>query len=276
MTAPSAAVIGQFARDLVLTVDRLPERGSSAAAGRRLEQLGGKGANQAVALAQLGVRPFLIAVAGDDPMGGELLAQAESDGIDVRGVVRRPGEPTALIVEILEPDGTYRYVEHLPSLLTEADVLSARETIAAADAVLIQLQQPVEATLAAARIGREAGRLVVLDGEIKDKSVFPYADVVRADERESGGLGEDVLDSGPRLLAIAQEDGNLFVWKGGRVKIPLGDAEVVDTTGGGDSFVAALTAALLAGGSYEEAAHRASAASGSTVQHVGGRPELNR
>jgi ribokinase len=273
---PTAAVVGQLARDLVLTVDQLPEPGRSGAAGSRHEQLGGKGANQAVALAQLGVRPSLIAVAGDDMIGDVLLAQARRDGIDVRSVVRRPGALTGLIVEILEPGGRYRYVEHLPPpvLLDEADVLRARPVIEGADAVLVQLQQPEAATRAAARIGHEAGKLVVLDGEIKDKSLLAYADVVRADEAEAAGLDEAVLDHGPKLLALAREDGNLFVWRGGRVKIPLDDAEVVDTTGGGDAFVAALTAALLAGASYEEAAQRATAASGATVTHVSGRPEL--
>jgi ribokinase len=269
-------VIGQLARDLVLTVDQLPEPSSSAAAGSRHEQLGGKGANQAVALAQLGVRPSLVAVAGDDVIGDVLLDQARRDGIDVRPVVRRSGALTGLIVEILEPDGSYRYLEDLPPamLLGEDDVLRASKVIASSDAVLVQLQQPEAATLAAARIGHEAGKLVMLDGEIKNKELLRYADVVRADEQESAGLDEGVLDYGPKLLALAQEDGNLFVWRGGQVKVPLGDVKVVDTTGGGDAFVAGLTAALLAGDSYEQAARKATAASGATVGHVSGRPEL--
>ena len=110
----TAAVVGQLARDLVLTVDRLPDAGTSGAAGGRREQLGGKGANQAVALAQLGVRPSLIAVAGDDVIGDVLVDQARRDGIDVRPVIRRAGALTGLIVEILEPGGHYSYVEHLP------------------------------------------------------------------------------------------------------------------------------------------------------------------
>ncbi len=56
--------------------------------------------------------------------------------------------------------------------------------------------------------------------------------------------------------------------------MPLTIDPVVDTTGGGDAFVAGLTAALLTGHSYEEAAHRATAASGATVGHPGGRPDL--
>jgi ribokinase len=205
-----AAVVGQLARDLVLTVDRVPGAGTSADATGRREQLGGKGANQAVALAQLGIAPRLVAVAGDDVIGDVLLDQARRDGIDVGSVVRRRGTLTGLIVELLDADARWRYVQHLPPpvLLSEGDVLGAHRVIAGADAVLVQLQQPVAAALAAARIGREAGRLVVLDGEVSDRRLMAYADVVRADEREAMGLDEQVLDEGPSLLALAQADAN--------------------------------------------------------------------
>jgi ribokinase len=276
MMNTTAAVVGQLARDLVLTVDRLPEAGSSGAAGGRREQLGGKGANQAVALAQLGVRPSLVAVAGDDVIGDVLLDQARRDGIDVRAVVRRAGTLTGLIDELLEDGGHWRYVEHLPPpvLLTEDDVVRARDVIAAAGAVLVQLQQPAEAALAAARIGREAGKLVVLDGAVRDRRLLAYADVVRADAREADGLDEKVLDEQPSLLALARPESNLFLWRGGRLEIPISDDGVVDTTGGGDAFTAGLTAGLLRGLSYEEAAHLATRSSGDTVKHVSGRPDL--
>ena len=278
MTSFVAAVVGQLARDLVLTVDRMPAAGTAGDATDRREQLGGKGANQAVALAQLGVRPRLVAVAGDDIIGDVLLDQARRDGIDIAAVVRRPDTLTGLIVEVLDADARWRYVQHLPPgvLLTESDVLAAGEAIAGADAVLVQLQQPAPAALAAARIGREAGRLVVLDGKITDRRLLAFADVVRADENEADGFDEHVLDEGPSLLAVAQSDGNLFRWHGGRLRVPLTGDTVVDTTGGGDSFTAALTAALLRKLSYEEAAHLATEAAGSTVAHAGGRPALTR
>jgi ribokinase len=277
-------VIGQLARDLVLSVDGLPEAGASAAATDRREQLGGKGANQAVALAQLGVRPALVAVAGADETGDALLDQARRDGIDVSAVVRRAGVPTGLIVELLA--GTeYRYIEHLP-LLTVADIEEHAERIARQDAVLVQLQQPAEVATAAARIGHAAGRLVVVDGAPSGDELLACADVVRADDKEAelllgvppGQMREaarKLLDRGPRLIAVAVDDGNLFVWADGEVHVPLTDDPVVDTTGGGDAFVAALTAALLRGDPYPEAARRATAASGATVGHPGGRPDLS-
>lgn len=122
-----AVVVGQLARDVVMVMERLPDAGSSGPVRERLEQLGGKGANQAVGLSQLGVPAALVAVAGDDPVGDALLARAAVDGVDVSHVVRRAGTPTGLIVEVLEDGGRWRYLEHLPQgvLLTEADVRAA-------------------------------------------------------------------------------------------------------------------------------------------------------
>ena len=283
VTAQTATVVGQLARDLVLSVDEVPAAGSSAPARGRLEQLGGKGANQAVGLAQLGVRPGLVAVAGDDVIGDVLLEQARRDGIDVSGVVRRPGTLTGVIVEILA-GGEYRYVEDLP-LLTAADVEAAAASIRRRDAVLVQLQQPPEAVTAAARLGHDAGRLVVLDGAPGDEALLGYAGVVRADGKEAeqwlGVAAEEfaaaargLLAKGPKLIALEVPGANLFVWADGELRVPLSDAEVVDTTGGGDAFVAALTASLLRGETYETAARHATAASGATVSHPGGRPDL--
>jgi ribokinase len=283
-------VVGQLARDLVLSVAELPGPGAAADAADRREQLGGKGANQAVALAQLGVRPRLVAVAGDDVIGDVLLDQARADGIDVSTVVRRRGTLTGLIVEVLDARAEYRYVQDLP-LLTVADVRGATRALAAADAVLVQLQQPPAAALTAARIGQEAGRLVVLDGGPPGYSgravpvagglpvdLLAAADVVRADAKEAAVWGDAgaLLEHGPRLVAFAQPDGgNLFVWRDGRVVVPPTDEKVVDTTGGGDAFVAALTDALLRGLHYVDAACWAVAAAGATVGHAGGRPHLS-
>lgn len=281
-------MVGQLARDLVLTVDRMPAPGTAADATGRREQLGGKGANQAVALSQLGVRPTLVAVAGDDVIGDVLLDQARRDGIDVSTVVRRRGVLTGLIVELLEANARWRYVQDLP-LLTEQDVRGAAVAIARSDAVLVQLQQPAAAALAAARIGHDAGRLVVLDGAPADErraELLAVADVVRADEREAELLlGEpssvrrvaaELLDAGPRLIAVAlPEGGNLFVWGDGHVLVPLTDDDVVDTTGAGDALVAALTDALLRGEDYPDAACWAVAAAGATVGYPSGRPALS-
>jgi ribokinase len=271
----NVVVAGQLARDVVLLADEMPAAGAAADVRERRETLGGKGANQAVALAQLGARVSLVAVAGDDVIGDQLLAQAARDGIDVSYVVRREGALSGLIVEVLDRHGQWRYLQDLPGpvLLTPEDVDRARPALRKADAVVVQLQQPPEAVEVAAR---QARGLVVFDG-VPHRSLLKYADVLRADEHEAQLLGADpreLLEAGPKLVVVATAEGNRFLWGDGDLLVPVEDGPVVDTTGGGDSFVAALTVALLRGDDPPAAARRATGASASTVRHAGGRPSL--
>jgi ribokinase len=287
-------VAGQVARDLVLVVPEVPDSGDTTTVTTRREMLGGKGANIAVALAQLDVPVALLGVVGDDHVGDCLLAQAEADGIDIGPAVRRASTASALIVDVVTEDGKWRYLQDIPTevLLTEADVRSAEMALTKAATVVVQLQQPSAAALAAACLARDAGRRVVLDGAPADDerrdALLAAADVLRVDQHEGELLTGETLDSteaalsagrallecGPSLVALAVEHANVFVWDDDHIVIPLVDTEVRDTTGGGDAFTAALTAALTRGQSPREAARLAVAASAATVGHPGGRPDL--
>lgn len=210
-------------------------------------------------------------------------------------MIRRPGTETALVVDIVDWRGRWRYLEDLPkaTLLTEEDVRAAADRFATATAVLVQLQQPAAVALAAARCAKTAGRLVLLDGAPTDRAardaLLAAADIVRADAREAEQLagtaipdpstalriGCDLLRQGPRLVALAVEgEGNAFVWPNGQMFVPLTRTPVVDTTGAGDAFVAALITALLRGDPVRQAARFAVAAAGATVGYPGGRPNL--
>lgn len=290
----SVVVVGQIGRDLVLRTDGFPDAGGSAGVTERLERLGGKGANQAVGLVQLGEPTALVAVAGDDPAGDLVLRQAAADGIDVGAVCRR-GQ-TALLVDVVDTASQRRLFEHIPdtALLTADDVRRAAALFARTDTVSVQLQQPSAAVLAAARLGREHGALVVLDGvaepEVRDE-LLALADVVRADAKEARllagepiesadaarDLGARLLTRGPRLVALEVDGvGDLVMWPdGSRLLAFSADAPVVDRTGAGDAFVAGLIAALRRGANPEQAGEAASAAARSVVGRLGGRPDLS-
>jgi ribokinase len=295
MTYPlEVAVVGQVARDLVLVVDEVPGGGQSAPVRRRREMLGGKGANQAVALAQLGVPVAVVGVVGDDLAGERVLGQARGDGIGVSGVVCRPGAATGLVVDVVDAAGRWHYLEDLPDpvLLTAADVGAAAGLIGSARWVCVQLQQPPEAARAAVELARQAGGRVVLDGappEEHQDALLASADVVRCDAHEAellaGGpigsagealrFGAGLLERGPSMVAVAAgEPGNVFVWRDGHAVLPLLGGPVVDTTGAGDALTAALTAALARGEQPARAARLAAAAAAATVGHPGGRPAL--
>lgn len=277
--------VGQVARDLVLRVDHVPGDHEAVAATERVEVLGGKGGNQAVALAQLGMPVALLGVVGEDD---QVLDQARADGIDVTPVVRRAGATTGLIVNMVDRHGHWHYVEHLPPevLLTEEDVASMSTFLRTARATVVQLQQPAEAALAAVRASYG---LVVLDGSPSELTLLDGADVLRADAAEARQLtgaknAGEAVDAGRELLArhdltlvaFGVDGGDVFVWRHGSREFPHGDERVVDTTGAGDAFTAALTAVLVRGGGPEEAAEHAVAAAADSVGHLGGRPHLRK
>ena len=289
-------VVGQVARDLVLVVDQLPEAGGSVDVGRRRELLGGKGANIAVGLAQLGAAVALVGVVGDDLVGEQLLAQAARDGLDLSAVRRRGTCESALMVDIVTPDGQWRYLESVPPgvLLTTDDVDQASDLLRAARTVILQLQQPADAVLAALD-ALSPGCLVVMDGVPEEEStrdrILAAASVLRLDAHEAELLvghaipdestarkaATELLNRGPDLVVLAVgTDGNLVAWASDAVMVPLLDTgRQVDTTGGGDAFVATLAWALDRGEDRVRAARLATAAAGQVVTHPGGRPALD-
>lgn len=293
---PPVVVVGQIARDLVLVVDDVPVPSGSAAVRERRELLGGKGANIAVGLSQLGVPVAVVGVVGDDQVGEDLLASCTQDGIDISAVARRPNAESALMVDVVTADGHWRYLESVPSsaLLTPGDVEPAAALLGKASTVILQLQQPAGAILAALDHVRPGAR-VIMDGVPEDEQTRPQllaaATVLRLDAREAEILADqaipnesaartvaqNLLGRGPELVVIAVGTaGNLVAWSGDATLLPLVEtADVVDTTGSGDAFVAGLTWALDRDEDPVRAGQLATAAAGLTVSHPGGRPSLS-
>jgi ribokinase len=245
-----------------------------------------------VGLSQLGAPVALVGVVGEDPEGARVLLRAARDGIDITAVV--PRGRTALLVDIVDEQGSRRLLEDIPeeSLVTVEDLEQAHAVLDKADTVSIQLQQPPATVLAAADAGRRRRARVVVDGApdpgIHDE-LLAVVDVLRADAEEAqllaGGpvthvddalaLGRRLLAAGPGLIALAVTGvGDLLVWPDGSHLLPLSDARVVDPTGAGDAFTAGLIAGLRDGADERTAGRLASAAASSTVERLGGRPEL--
>lgn len=291
-TGTRVVVAGQVARDLVLQASRLPRPGGSAEVIERREVLGGKGANQAVGLAQLGVPVALVGVVGEDAEATAVLARARADGIDVTGVLRRG--TTALLVDLVDAPGSRRLLEHVPDdqLLRAEDVRATGAVLAAADTLVLQLQQPQEALLQAVELAPPGAR-VVLDGAIADTAsghhLLMRSDVVRADAVEAAMMtgrplrtvadavnaAERLLRRGPSVVALAVPDeADVVVWEGGTEVLPL-TGEAVDPTGGGDAFVAGLVAAVRQGAEPSAAGRVAAACARVAVGRLGGRPALS-
>ena len=199
-----AVVVGSLNMDLILGVPELPSRGQTLLCRSWDRSPGGKGANQAVALARLGARVEMVGAVGDDVDGAELAANLKSAGVSTRHVSVRPDGPTGLAVVHLTPDGDNAIVvvPGANASLGPGDVAAAG--FHGADLLLLQLEVPPETVLAAARAGREGGALVVLNAApARDlpADLLAAVEVLVVNQGEAAALSgsDDPQDAATRL-----------------------------------------------------------------------------
>jgi ribokinase len=263
--APSIAVVGSINLDLVARCERLPRPGETLT-GATFERVpGGKGANQALAAARLGASVSMIGAVGSDPFAAEALVLLENGAVDLTGV-RRVDEPTGVALIVVGDDGENQIV-----VAQGANAgVEAGGGLEAADAVLSQLEIPVETVAEAARRGRfmclnAAPARGVPDGVLDEVDLlvvnrYEWEAVGRFDGLTALTLGAE----GAVLLEHGQEIA--------RARPPA--VEAADGTAAGDAFTACLLVSLLEGRDREEALARACAAGALAASRPGAQPSL--
>ncbi len=213
--------------DMVLRVPRLPVPGETIL-GRSLGfACGGKGANQAYTLGKLGASVALLGSVGRDENGDRLLANLRSVKVDVEAVRRLEGVPSGLAAIGVE-DGGNNSIIVVPgaNLHTGPEyVLAARDLIARAGAVIMQLEIPLESVLAAAKLAREMKKTVILDPApavpLPDE-LYRNVDVIKPNEIELAHLSgqpvnnTDQAEKAARLLlerGVGTRQATLRQWK---------------------------------------------------------------
>lgn len=290
----SVCVVGSFMTDLVMRVARRPQAGETVRAEGFGIFLGGKGFNQAVAARRLGARVAIIGRVGADEFGARFLAALAREGIDAAGVIRDPDEGTGIATPVVDTTGANSIIiaPRANMRLTPADVAACAAVIAGADVLILQLEVPPEASMAAARIARAAGRRVVLN----PAPVMPFpeellrlADVVTPNEVEAVALtgvavtgpdsgltaAETLLARGARAAVVTLGAAGCAVATAqARVHLSAFAVEAVDTTAAGDAFTAALAVRLAETEDLLEAARWGNAAGACAVGRLGAEPSL--
>ena len=252
-TGPVIAVVGSCNVDLVVRCERLPRPGETVLGGDLERLAGGKGANQAAALARLGANASLIAAVGADDAGDWLLAQLDAHGVELSHVQRAPrATGTALIT--VDRDGENEIVV-APGANATLDL--AGVDLGIYDVVLAQMEVAPTVIAAAARSSR-AFILNVAPAAPVDPATLAHCAVVIANEWEAqslelAGLEHCVLTLGAR--------GAVHYQRGREVARATAAAlEPVDTVGAGDVFCAAYALQFARGASADDALRFAVAA----------------
>jgi len=266
------AVVGSLNADLVIQVAKLPLAGETVLGGDLRRLPGGKGGNQAVAAARLGGEVTLVAAVGDDELGRLLLDAQRAEGVDVSGVEILSGAPTGTALITVEPggDNTIAVASGANRRLDEQSVRGQRAVLERADVLLVQLEVPLAASLAAASAVRDAGGLVVLSAAPIPKIPLPpllgpllnAVDVVVLNEGEARALAAAGLPArrDQAQIVTCGAQGAHWTKDGTAGQVPALPVDAVDAVGAGDTFAAALAVALAHGRPLEAAVRRSCAA----------------
>jgi ribokinase len=278
-------VVGSSNTDMVITAPRLPAPGETVKGGEFAQFAGGKGANQAVAAARAGARVIFVGAHGPDVLGRAAKAGLRHEGIGVRHFVEKPGVSSGVALIFVggkKRENMIGVARSANDVLTPSDVRRAEPEIRRAKVVLAQLEVPLAAVEAAAKLAEKHAVPFVLNPAPAAKvpasllartyALTPNEHEARImtgrrDPREAARL---LLRRGCRLVVVTLGARGAFICTpDGEALVPAPRVVAVDTVGAGDCFSAWLAVGIAGGLAPKEAVHRANCAAARAVTRPG-------
>jgi ribokinase len=282
-------VSGSLNMDMSVQCRTVPRRGETAIGDNFLQTPGGKGGNQAVAIARMGADAFMVGKVGDDEYGRALIASLARYGVACTNVSVSETERTAVAV-VIRAQGDNRVVVDpgANAAMTYQEIRAAIHGLAGKGNIfLTQLEGNFEATMDSILCAKRNGLYTVLNASPArsiPSAVYEALDLLCVNETECELLaGIDPMDDDSRRRALeffqAQgvkhavitlgRRGSATLIDGEYVKVPTFKVDTVDTTGAGDAYLGELVAHLAFGGTLRESMVYASAAAALSVGKVG-------
>jgi ribokinase len=289
-------VVGSINTDLVAVTKRMPAVGETVLASDFQIHPGGKGANQAVAVARLGYPVRLIGRLGKDAFGAELRTHLHAAGVDIAGVSTSDGVSGVAVVVVSERgDNSILVAPGANSKVTPEDLDANMFILRSAGIVLAQLEISLETVEYLARICARENVPLILDpaparelppGIFKDIAWFtpnqteaafylgdkyaessPPAPAETAQMFLSNGCRGVVLKMGAHGTYLGSQDGISSL-------VPAFSVNAIDTTAAGDAFNAGFATALMLGKSPLDSAAFAAAVAAISVTRIGAQPSM--
>ena len=156
-------VVGSINVDYVIETDRLPKLGETLTGRHFAMNFGGKGANQAAAIAKLGCEVRMLGAVGKDLSGDSAIKNLESFGVDCSAVLRADAPTGAAVITVCCGDNHIILDEGANACVTPEFISENADLFAWADVVVMQFEIPVASILTAAKLAREAGATVIVN-----------------------------------------------------------------------------------------------------------------
>ena len=269
--------------DMVVRCGRIPVAGETVLGGKNfVTSPGGKGANQAVAVARMGARCRMIGCVGDDAMGRQLLSALNDEGVETTAVSVINNDATGVAMIVVDAAGENSIVVASGAnrrVTADDNIYPNEELFKNADIVLLQLEIPLPSVRAAIGLARRHNCKVILDPAPAVSGMdekLCNVDVISpniteaelitgsktGDERADKNIASDLIarGAGAAVLKLASR-GSLVVSADGQMeRVKPYKIDIVDTTAAGDAFTGGLAVAIANGLDLPQAARFANAA----------------
>lgn len=287
-----AAVVGSINMDLILNMKKVPEVGENVLGTDYGYANGGKGANQATALAKLSAKVKMIGKVADDANGTKLLENLKNNNIDISGVAT-DGSQTGLAAIILDGEGRNRIVVY-EGANSEIEPERAVSDIGTnIDLLLLQFETNEEVVINCVNHAVKNGITTVIDcGPAKNFALekMQGATILSPNESETKALTgiypdneENILNaskileerSKAKYIILKLGERGCALWNGEELKLfPPYKSNVVDTTAAGDCFTAALALEYIKSGDIEKACDFGNKAGSIAVSRMGAQSSM--
>lgn len=294
METGKLVVLGSINADHILNIEQFPRPGETVIGKQYKVAFGGKGANQAVAAGRSGADIAFIACVGADDIGERIRLQLATDRIDTQPIEAIADNTTgvALIFVNAEGENVIGIDAGANAAVTPDYLARYQQRVIEADALLMQLESPLETVMAAARLAKQHHTQVILNPaparELPDE-LLALIDMITPNETEAQRLTGIAIandDDAARAAKALHEKGigtvivtlgSRGVWlsENGKGKwVPGFKVKAVDTIAAGDTFNGALVTALLEGKTMADAVRFAHAAAAIAVTRPGAQPSV--
>lgn len=293
-TKQKLVVLGSINADHILTLEHFPHPGQTLNGQKYQVAFGGKGANQAVAAGRSGADTTFIACVGNDDLGHRIKEQLAKDNIDTQAVSAVEGESTgvALIFVNQLAENCIGIHAGANAALDSIYVEKHANLIRQSDALLIQLETPLQSIIDAAKIANESDVKVILNpapARELPEDLLRLVDIITPNETEAlsltGVIVHDEKDAaeaanilhskGIKTVVITMGSRGVWLSESGKGQVISGfKVNATDTIAAGDTFNGGFVTALLEGKSVQEAARFGNAAAAIAVTRSGAQPSV--
>lgn len=274
-------VIGSINMDMCVETEKIPLKGETVHGSRISYSAGGKGANQAVAMSRLGADVIMFGMVGKDSYGYTMTEKLKNEKIDISNIVKKEDTSTGLaIITLAENDNTIVVVGGANTCVNTDYIDSISDKLLECDCILLQHEIPQETVLYAIDFCYKNNIKTILNPAPAREVPIEYIEKVTfitPNEHEAKILFgdndsiEQIMKKYPHKLIVTQgAKGVSYADTNGEIiTVPSIKANVVDTTGAGDTLNGAFAVALMSEKSVGDALKFANTAAGISIEKNG-------